>query len=132
MRRRIDEAIDHVDGTGPMADECWRDYSCKLERWHGAAETVELLPERWAAFDLELDALLAPAERLVEALRAAGAPTRLSELGVDEAMARWALTNCHLMRDRFTVADLAFMMGIWERADVDSLLEDAALLGAGL
>jgi glycerol-1-phosphate dehydrogenase [NAD(P)+] len=132
MRRRIDEAIDHVDGTGPMADECWRDYSCKLERWHGAAETVELLPERWAAFDLELDALLAPAEHVVEALRAAGAPTRLSELGVDEAKARWALTNCHLMRDRFTVADLAFMMGIWERADVDSLLEDAALLGAGL
>ena len=49
-----------------------------------------------------------------------------------DATARWALANCHLMRDRFTVADLAFLMGIWEPADVDSLLLDAAALGAGL
>jgi hypothetical protein len=36
------------------------------------------------------------------------------------------------MRDRFTVADLAFFMGIWDRGDVDALLVDAARLGAGL
>jgi hypothetical protein len=36
------------------------------------------------------------------------------------------------MRDRFTVADLAFFMGIWDTADVDVLLVDAARLGAGL
>jgi glycerol-1-phosphate dehydrogenase [NAD(P)+] len=132
MRSRVEEALDQIDGSGQMARECWRDYSRKLKRWDSASELVALLPERWAAFEVELDGLLAPAERLVNALRAAGAPTRLSELGVDEGQARWALTNCHMMRDRFTVADLAFLMGMWEPADVDSLLDEAAQLGAGL
>jgi hypothetical protein len=36
------------------------------------------------------------------------------------------------MRDRFSVADLAFFMGIWEDSDVDALLVAAARLGAGL
>jgi hypothetical protein len=36
------------------------------------------------------------------------------------------------MRDRFTVADLAFLMGLWEADDVDRLLDEAAALGAGL
>jgi glycerol-1-phosphate dehydrogenase [NAD(P)+] len=132
MHGRVEAALAGIDPSGRMAQECWRDYSRKLERWNAAAETVALLPERWDTFELELGALLAPAGRLVAALRAAGAPTRLSELGIDEAQARWALTHCHVMRDRFTVADLAYLMGIWEPADVDSLLEDAAELGAGI
>ena len=132
MRSYIVEALDGIDKSGRMVQECWLDYSRKLERWHGAANELAVLPERWPGFEHELNALLAPAEQLVDALRAAGAPTRLCELGIGEAEARWALRHCHLMRDRFTVADLAFSMGIWEQEDVDSLLADAALLGAGL
>ena len=58
--------------------------------------------------------LLASPERLVGALRAARAPVRLTQLGVRDSTARWAVANGHLMRDRFTVADLAFFMGIWD------------------
>jgi hypothetical protein len=36
------------------------------------------------------------------------------------------------MRDRFTVADLAFFFGVWEPADVEQLLIDAERLGTGL
>ena len=86
----------------------------------------------WAAFDAEVGPLLAPAERLAGALAAAGAPLRLSELGIDAGIARWALLHCHLMRDRFTVADLAFLLGIWEAGDVEALLDDAARIGVGL
>ena len=85
-----------------------------------------------AGIRLELDGLLASPERLVAALRAARAPVRLTQLGVRDATARWALGHGHLMRDRFTVADLAFFMGVWEPADVDALLVAAARLGAGL
>jgi hypothetical protein len=35
------------------------------------------------------------------------------------------------MRDRFTVADLAFFMGLYEHEHVDALLADAGRLGAG-
>jgi glycerol-1-phosphate dehydrogenase [NAD(P)+] len=132
MRRRVGSAVDGIDPSGRMARECWRHYSQKLEGWHDAAEAARGLPGQWPAFDARVDDLLAPAERIADALRAAGAPVRLSELGIDEARARWALANCHLMRDRFTVADLAFLMGLWEPADVDLLLADASRIGAGL
>jgi hypothetical protein len=36
------------------------------------------------------------------------------------------------MRDRFTVADLAFFMGLWDEDGVDALLADVAPLGVGL
>ena len=48
------------------------------------------------------------------------------------ADARWALANCHLMRDRFTIADLAFLLGLWDTPAIDALLDDADRLGVGL
>jgi len=132
MERRVRAAFATLDPSGRVARECWSDYARKLQRWHDSAESVRALPAHWNEIDAQLDELLARPQRLVEALQAAGAPIRLSELGIDEATARWALTNCHLMRDRFTVADLAFLLGLWEADDVDRLLDDAAALGAGL
>jgi glycerol-1-phosphate dehydrogenase [NAD(P)+] len=130
MEPRVRQAFAHLDDTGRAAEECWRGYARKLERWHAARPSLETLWQRWP--DAEFDALLASPERLVAALRAARAPVRLTRLGVKDATARWALGHCHLMRDRFTVADLAFFMGIWEPSDVDALLVSAARLGAGL
>ena len=106
-----------------------RAQAAALER---RARPLETLWERWPAFDAEVDPLLASPERLVGALRAARAPVRLTQLGIRDATARWALAHGHLMRDRFTVADLAFFMGVWNPRDVDSLLVGAARLGAGL
>lgn len=131
MEHRIHDAFELLDPSGRMAHECWQDYSRKLERWHASVELPRLLAARWDSFDQDLDSLLAPPERLASALRSAGAPLRLSELGVPADTVRWALANCHLMRDRFTIADLAFLMGLWEADDVDLLLDEAAALDAG-
>ena len=132
MEPRVREAFAALDPSGLMGQECWRAYSRKLERWHEARTALATLWERWPAFDEQLDGLLASPERLVEALRAARAPVRLRQLGVRDSTARWALAHGHLMRERFTVADLAFFMGIWDAGDVDALLIGAARLGAGL
>jgi glycerol-1-phosphate dehydrogenase [NAD(P)+] len=132
MEAHVRTAFATVDPGGAMGAECWRDYAGKLERWNAAAEHLGSLGDRWKAFDAEVDALLAPPGRLVAALQAAGAPIRLCELGIEAADARWAIANCHLMRDRFTVADLAFLLGIWDEPDVEALLADAARLGSGL
>jgi glycerol-1-phosphate dehydrogenase [NAD(P)+] len=132
MEPRVRAAFADLDPSGQAGESCWRDYSRKLERWHAARDELATLPERWPAFDAELDGLLAPPERLVAALRGARAPLRLTELGVSPATARWAVGNGHLMRDRFTVADLAFFMGIWDGPHVDALLADAGRMGAGL
>ena len=130
MEPRVRAAFAELDPSGAAGDECWRGYAAKLERWNAARDELTTLWERWP--DAEFDGLLASPERLVAALRAARAPVRLTQLGVRDTTARWALAHGHLMRDRFTVADLAFFMGVWEAADVDALLVSAARLGAGL
>ena len=132
LEPRVREAFAVLDPSGRVGEACWHGYARKLERWNDARDELETLWQRWPAFDAELDQLLASPERLVAALRGgprAGAadPARRARRN-----ARWALGHGHLMRDRFSVADLAFFMGIWDSADVDALLVAAARLGAGL
>jgi glycerol-1-phosphate dehydrogenase [NAD(P)+] len=132
MEARVTEAFAVADPSGAMAAECWSDYRRKLARWHAARPRLETLADRWPWFDADVGRLLAGPERLVSALQRAQAPVRLADLGIDPERGRWALAHCHLMRDRFTVADLAFFMGRWEPADVDSLIARVGALGGGL
>src|SRR5579875_2666984 len=132
MRARVGAAFASADPSGGMAAECWRDYRRKLERHHALAGRPAELVTGWPQFDAEVERLLAPPERLAQALAAAGAPTRLRDLGIEPDRARWALANCHLMRDRFTIADLAFLLGLWDADGVDSVVEMAERAGAGL
>jgi glycerol-1-phosphate dehydrogenase [NAD(P)+] len=134
MAERVRAAFDPLDPGGAMAAECWSDYARKLERWHASRPRLERLARDWDALQPRLDELTVDPARLVAAMRAAGAPVRFAELepAVDPDTARWALANCHLMRDRFTVADLACFGGGWEEDDVEAVLADAAALGAGL
>jgi glycerol-1-phosphate dehydrogenase [NAD(P)+] len=132
MEARVTEAFAVADPSGAMGAECWSDYRRKLARWHTARPRLETLGDRWPWFDADAAPLLAPPGRLVSALQRARAPVRLSELGIDPERGRWAVANCHLMRDRFTVADLAFFMGRWELSDVDALITRVGALGGGL
>jgi glycerol-1-phosphate dehydrogenase [NAD(P)+] len=134
MERRVHAAFDPLDPSGQVAEECWRDYSTKLERWRANRKALAALARDWAAHEPVLGELLVDPATLVDAMREAGAPVRFSELdpAVDAETARWAVANCHLMQDRFTVADLACFTGAWEDADVEQVLADAAELGAGL
>jgi glycerol-1-phosphate dehydrogenase [NAD(P)+] len=129
-------AFDWMDTDGATATECWTDYSKKLEhlRTVDASALVVSAMDTWGPHDAILSQLLVSPESIVEALRAAGAPTRFSELEnpCDPDDVVWALTNCHLMRNRFTIADLAYLTGNWTPSDVESVLAEAAKLGAGL
>jgi glycerol-1-phosphate dehydrogenase [NAD(P)+] len=134
MRERVKAAFDPVDPSGAMSRECIADYSAKLARWHSSKERLAGLAAAWPGHESVLDGLLVDPVRLVEALRKVGAPLRFSQLDppVDPDTARWAVANCHLMRDRFTVADLAWFLGAWTDADVDAVLAEASTLDAGL
>ena len=132
MEARVTEAFLTADPSGAMAAECWGDYRRKLARWQAAAPELAALADRWPAFDAQASRLLGAPERLVSALQRAQAPVRLSDLGIDPERGRWALAHCHLMRDRFTIADLAFFMGRWEPADVEALITRVGALGGGL
>ncbi len=134
MEERVRAAFDPLDPSGAMGEECWSDYRAKLARWHDSREPAERFASRWAGHEGRVEELLVDPARLVEAMRTAGAPVRFGDLepAIDAETARWAIANCHLMRDRFSVADLACFAGVWEEGDVDDVLDAAAELGAGL
>jgi glycerol-1-phosphate dehydrogenase [NAD(P)+] len=72
---------------------------------------------------VKIEALLEPPEFVAAVLRSAQAPSTFDELDprpASEAVV-WAITNCHLMRDRFTVIDLADLLGVWDIANVNQL-----------
>ncbi len=134
MEERVHAAFDPLDPSGAMGEECWADYSVKLARWHEKRDLVEDFAANWTDRCRAIAELLADPARIADAMKAAGAPVRFSELSpaIDSETARWSIANCHLMRDRFTIADLACFTGCWEQQDVDAILAEAAALGAGL
>ena len=134
--RTVKEAFDWMDETGATSNECWSDYSKKLEHLRAvdAGTKIRDAAESWTAHAHTLTGLLGEPEAIVAALRAAGAPTRFSELEnpSKEDDVIWALTNCHLMRNRFNIADLAYLTGAWTKTDVQAALTEAERIGAGL
>ena len=131
MGERVRGAFASLDPSGAMGDECWRLYSRKLGRWSDSRSRLDAID--WRTVEDAVAPLLGAPADLAGSLKAAGAPVRFSELNPPVApdLVRWALASCHLMRDRFTVADLAFFMGEWDSSQVDAVLEDAASFGGG-
>ena len=125
-------AFDQVDPTGTMSEECWRLYRTKLARWRDNSD--RLVRTDWAEVEAAVAPLLLEPGALVDALTSAGSPTRFAELDppVPPDTAAWALANCHLMRDRFTVVDLAWFLGDWNADVAQDVLAEAGRLGAGL
>lgn len=126
-QRRINRAFAELDPSGVMAAECWTQYSRKLERWRAQAPTVRAFVADWDRFHAELRALLGSPPVIARALRDAGGPARFEELDppADRATAVWALVNGHLIRDRFTLADLAWFAGSWTPEFVDEVIDTA-------
>jgi glycerol-1-phosphate dehydrogenase [NAD(P)+] len=54
-------------------------------------------------------------------LRASGAPSTFADLNpsIPSTLTRWAVSNCHLMRNRFNLVDLLDMMGLWTDETID-------------
>lgn len=134
MEALVREAFADLDPTGAVGDECWSDYGKKLEKWRANRPRFEEFLANWSRYRVELGEMFASPERLCGALAEAGAPVRFGELNPPAApeTAFWALRNCHLMRNRFTLADLLFFLGWWDDAFVERLLDRARSAGGGL
>ena len=130
VEARVRAAFLPVDGSGAMGEECWRDVRRKLARWARAGEHVARAARDWAVHDRALRGLLAGPDELVAALRSATAPARFADLhpAVADGDVHWAVASCHLMRERFSVADMAFLLGIWNDDCVAGLLSEATTL----
>lgn len=121
MERQVRETFAPIDPSGAMAEECWRDYRIKLARWHGGRPAFEALLTDWKVERVRLRELVGPLEQCVNLLRDAGLPLRWEKLPVPipEAQARWAFSHAHLMRQRFTHADLLHYLGWFDESFID-------------
>jgi len=91
----------------------------KRSRTPARSERLERLERDWDALWTDLDAQLAGTAGLASDLRAAGAPTRFSEIGVSRDLAVALILRARHMRDRFTVLDLAADLGLLKRWAVE-------------
>lgn len=132
-RERVESAFRQVDPMGRIAAECWQDYSTKLATVTRLKGRLQGVVEEWSTHEPELRALVRPSTVIASALRATGAVVTFEDLdpGVDARLARWAVTNCALMRNRFTVVDLLTFLGWWTELDVDEVLDRARVAVAG-
>ena len=133
MEPVVREAFADLDPSGAVGDECWSDYALKLERWKECRPQLEAFLTDWTEHRAELRKMVLPPETLGKALRDAGAPARFDELDppVPDETAFWALRNCHLMRNRLTLADLLFFIGWWDDGFVARLFDRARSAGGG-
>ncbi len=134
MEPRVREAFHGLDPSGRVGDECWRDYAQKLDRWRSRRAHAEAFVRAWPEHRTRIEAILVAPGAIAGALHRAGAPARFSELDppMDAATVRWAIGSCHLMRNRFTITDLASFTGQWGEAAVDEVLAEATTMGVGL
>ena len=116
------------------ADECWSGYQKKLASWKANKDKFVDLLNNWDSFKEEILKVVASPEHLCEQMHAAGAPTRYCQMtpAIDAKTARWALRDCHLYRNRFTLSDLLFYLGWWNEEFIERLIRRAEELDAGL
>jgi glycerol-1-phosphate dehydrogenase [NAD(P)+] len=128
---RVKDAFTHLDATGAMAEECWKAYQRKSRWIRLHLDDIDKILRDWSTHDAEFDQLLKPVEFVATALERAQAPVTFAQLepAPEGAVIEWAATNCHLMRDRFTVVDLASLIGVWNAADVTDVLAQQTALG---
>ncbi|HEV3267131.1 MAG TPA: iron-containing alcohol dehydrogenase [Acidimicrobiales bacterium] len=128
---RVRDAFTHLDDAGALAEECWVAYQRKARWMTMNLEHISDVIGEWRAHGDELDRLLGPPALVADALRRARAPVKFQQLdpAPDDLVVAWAATNCHLMRDRFTVVDLANLIGAWTTDDVARALAQQNTLG---
>jgi glycerol-1-phosphate dehydrogenase [NAD(P)+] len=129
-RDRVMVAFADLDSSGTTARECWRLYERKASWIRDHVGDLQRIVDDWSAHADEIAQLLKPVDAIVAALRDAQAPVGFHQLHPPppERVVVWAVTNCHLLRDRFGVIDLADLMGAWTLDDVAAVLGELAEL----
>ena len=134
MEVRVRAAFDWLDENHNAANECWADYSKKLSGWHAHKTEFRSFLESFEDFKATIAPWVKKPEYIADCMHKANAPTRYSVLNfpVPADTVRWAMTNCHLMRNRFSVIDLLNYTGFWTEDFVQYVIDRAESMDAGL
>lgn len=126
---RVRSVFAIMDPTGRSGQECWSDYRTKLRKMHSDAFATRVgqFIAHWDEHrSFLIEKCLANPADIARALSAADAPARADDLDRgDREPTVWALTNNHLMRNRFNVCDFAFAAGLWDETVAREVIAEA-------
>jgi hypothetical protein len=108
-----------------MAAECWRDYQKKLALWTASGAQFDAGRERWDdVVGPRLRELVRPSGTIREILRRSQHPLHFEDLDppIPPEQARFALSNAHLIRERFVIGDLLWWLGLTGASLADDLV----------
>jgi glycerol-1-phosphate dehydrogenase [NAD(P)+] len=116
MKSLILEEFSQVDPSGKAGEECWSDYSIKLENWSKQRERLRDMLARWGTIRRDLIAFCRPPETILHILKEVDAPIRFAELDppLAESAVKYAFLNSALTRRRLTLGDLLIFFQ-WDR-----------------
>jgi len=102
-----------VDGAfwGRLAPAVAEQYARKLPRLR-AVEALLARGQRWDELRRELSGMVRSPQRIHDCLLGAGAACRAADIGIDRDRLRRAFQHAVEIRSRFTVLDLAWLMGL--------------------
>jgi glycerol-1-phosphate dehydrogenase [NAD(P)+] len=122
---RIGAAFGHLGAA--VVEECRRDARAKHKKIVENQERFAKVTADWKHHAAAMAKLVLPADTLRAALRASGGPATFQNLdpAVSPALARWAVSNCFLMRNRFNLVDLLDMLGLWTEDRISWALDAA-------
>jgi glycerol-1-phosphate dehydrogenase [NAD(P)+] len=125
----VTEAFKDIDPQGSITKECLSDVTKKLDSWWLAQPAALNLLDEWKSDSSQLERLVPDADSLAQGLLLSGAPSGVEDLEswISDDVWEWAVSNCHLMRNRFTVVDLLYFAGRWEAQDVRAVIDMAKL-----
>ena len=112
-------------------DECWTAY-CAKRNWLLAHQSeVEGLVSDWDGFMRSVT--LPTPNQFDDVSHASGLPTRAEDLGPEygDELLFWALRNCHLLRERISIVDLADLLGVWSDEAARSIVADSERVAGG-
>jgi len=100
---------------GPLADAVEQEYAGKVERLRQAARELSR-PGAWNALRQRLAPLLRSPQDVRNCLARAAAAWRAEHIRCDRQRLLGAFVRAHQMRSRFTVLDLAHLVGVLPEA----------------
>ncbi len=126
VKKQVLEIYHELDPSDAMGMECWNDVAIKLENWKQARPKVEEFLKNWPQYREILKTLVPKtAKECAKALHRSGHPLLPGEMKipVSEKRMRWALKNARFQRKRFTSADLAGFLGLYDQAWEDAVVQ---------
>ena len=107
---------------GPLAGAVAKQYADKQPRLHQARQLLEG-KARWDALRGQLAPMLRTPEKIAGCLRQAGAACSAADIGCDRARLLAAFGHAHEIRSRFTILDLAHLVGVLPSASQEIVQE---------